>query len=260
MLVHTWPRRLPPPGGPEDWGAFASLQEETRPEEAAKTPIRTVLSPLGARRVRDRADRPGAARGPVDLDRGRRAGGEGIAWLLRGLLGVAAYAFPTIGVWWGYVLLRDTAREDRVRMFIGFVVLALGVLGLISLFVGNPAPADGWSRATVPAAPEAPSGPSPPWPLSQVLSPIGAAVVCAGLASLGLLIFTGTSFASLKERLATFREERDERDPVEAKAREAEQPSRGAVLRRRPRCLRPGHRRARRRPRVGDDDRAPLDP
>jgi S-DNA-T family DNA segregation ATPase FtsK/SpoIIIE len=148
--------------------------------------------------------------------------GEGIAWLLRGLLGVAAYAFPVIGVWWGYVLLRDTAREDRVRMFIGFVVLALGILGLISLFVGNPAPADGWSAGDGPAGAGGAVGAVAAWPLSQVLSPIGAAVVCAGLASLGLLIFTGTSFASLKERLATFREERDERDPVEAKAREAE--------------------------------------
>ncbi len=60
------------------------------------------------------------------------------------------------------------------------------------------------------------------WPLARVISPIGAAIVCAGLASLGLLIFTGTPFAAVKEKIDTFREERDERDPVSAKAREEE--------------------------------------
>jgi S-DNA-T family DNA segregation ATPase FtsK/SpoIIIE len=146
--------------------------------------------------------------------------GRGLTWLLGGAMGIGAYAFPVLGVWWGFVLLRDTAREDRVRMFIGFVVLLVGVLGLISLFAGNPSPADAWS-GDVPEAGGA-VGAIGAWPMSRVLSPVGAAVVCAGLASLGLLIFTGTSFASLKERVATFREERDERDPVEAKAREAE--------------------------------------
>ena len=57
-------------------------------------------------------------------------------------------------------------------------------------------------------------------PLARVISPIGAGRSCArGLASLGLLIFTGTPFAAVKEKIDTFREERDERDPVAAKAR-----------------------------------------
>jgi S-DNA-T family DNA segregation ATPase FtsK/SpoIIIE len=58
------------------------------------------------------------------------------------------------------------------------------------------------------------------WPLARVISPIGAAIVCAGLASIGLLIFTGTPFAAIKEKIDAFREERDERDPVSAKARD----------------------------------------
>jgi S-DNA-T family DNA segregation ATPase FtsK/SpoIIIE len=188
-------------------------------KKPSKTPVRTVLSPWAR-------DALGIALIVLSLlsvlsvwmD---AAGpfGRGLTWLLGGALGIGAYAFPVLGVWWGFVLLRDTAREDRVRMFIGFLVLLVGVLGLISLFAGNPSPAAAWSGGDVPEAGGA-VGAIGAWPLARVLSPVGAAVVCAGLASLGLLIFTGTSFASLKERVVTFREERDERDPVEAKARE----------------------------------------
>jgi DNA segregation ATPase FtsK/SpoIIIE, S-DNA-T family len=143
--------------------------------------------------------------------------GRGIAWLIRGAFGVGAYASPVFGAWWGFVLLRDTAREDRVRMFIGFAVLVAGALGLVSLFAGNPSFAEGEG---VLADAGGVVGALAAWPLARVISPIGAAIVCAGLASLGLLIFTGTPFAAIKERIDTFREERDERDPVSAKARE----------------------------------------
>ncbi|MDP9119018.1 MAG: DNA translocase FtsK [Actinomycetota bacterium] len=145
--------------------------------------------------------------------------GRGIAWLIGGAFGVGAYAFPVFGAWWGFVLLRDTAREDRVRMFIGFGALVAGVLGLVSLFAGNPSFAEG-ERVLADAGGVV--GALAAWPLARIISPIGAAVVCAGLASLGLLIFTGTPFAVIKEKIDTFREERDERDPVSAKARETE--------------------------------------
>jgi DNA segregation ATPase FtsK/SpoIIIE, S-DNA-T family len=149
--------------------------------------------------------------------------GRAIAWLLLGAVGIGAYAFPALGAWWGFVLLRDTAREDRVRMFIGFALLVVGVLGLVSLFTGNPSVADGWTGRDR-GATGGVVGALAAWPLARVISPVGAAVVCAGLASLGLLIFTGTPFAVLKERLDAFREERDERDPVSAKARETDRP------------------------------------
>jgi DNA segregation ATPase FtsK/SpoIIIE, S-DNA-T family len=145
--------------------------------------------------------------------------GRGIAWLIRGAFGAGAYAFPVLGAWWGIVLLRDTAREDRVRMFIGFAMVLAGVLGLVSLFAGNPSFAAG-ERALHDAGGIV--GALTAWPLARVISPIGAAIVCAGLASLGLLIFTGTPFAAVKERIDMFREERDERDPVSAKARETD--------------------------------------
>ena len=146
--------------------------------------------------------------------------GRGIAWLIRGAFGIGAYAFPLLGAWWGIVLLRDTGREDRVRMFIGFAMVAAGVLGLVSLFSGNPSFAEG-ERALHEAGGVV--GALTAWPLARVISPIGAAIVCAGLASLGLLIFTGTPFAAIKERIDTFREERDERDPISAKSRETEE-------------------------------------
>jgi S-DNA-T family DNA segregation ATPase FtsK/SpoIIIE len=145
--------------------------------------------------------------------------GRGISWLLRGVFGIGAFAFPVLGVWWGFVLLRDIAREDRVRMFIGFAVLVAGVLGLVSLFAGDPSVAGGEEGL---AGAGGVIGALAAWPFARVISPIGAAVVCAGLASLGLLILTGTPFATIKEKIDAFREERDERDPVSAKARETE--------------------------------------
>jgi DNA segregation ATPase FtsK/SpoIIIE, S-DNA-T family len=198
--------------------------KKTAPKrKPAKTPVRTVLSPWAR-------DALGIALIvlallavlSVWLEAGGPVG-EAIAWLLLGAVGIGAYAFPVVGTWWGSVLLRDTAREDRVRMFIGFAMLVVGVLGLVSLFSGNPGVADGWTSRDRGAAGGV-VGALAAWPLAQVISPIGAAIVCAGLASLGLLIFTGTPFAALKERLDSFREQRDERDPVSAKAREADRP------------------------------------
>jgi DNA segregation ATPase FtsK/SpoIIIE, S-DNA-T family len=152
--------------------------------------------------------------------------GNAIAWLLPASFGLGAYAFPFLGLWWGFVLLRDTAREERVRMFIGFSILTLGVLGLISLAGGNPGLADGWAgtRATAGFG-EAGGviGVLAAAPLAGVISPAGAAIVCGGLSALGLLIFTGTPFSAITQKVQEFREERDERDPVAATARGAEQ-------------------------------------
>jgi len=154
--------------------------------------------------------------------------GHAIAWLLRGLFGVGAMAFPVVGVYWGVLLLRGTAAEERVRMFIGFCLLALGLLGLTSLFRGSPGPLSGYagvhSAGGVIGSLVA--------PLSTVLFTIGTAIVCLGIAVLGLLIFTGTSFSAVREKLAELREARDERDPVALTARDAlERTPRGVKLR-----------------------------
>ena len=98
-------------------------------------------------------------------------------------------------------------------MFIGFVIMGLGVLGLVSILRGNPgvfAPAvdtkvrgagvtQGFSDAggffgTLGA-----------YPLSKVVSPAGAFLVDLGLAVIGTLIMTGTSFAELGRKFAATR-------------------------------------------------------
>jgi S-DNA-T family DNA segregation ATPase FtsK/SpoIIIE len=208
-------------------GARKRPQRRSSPTKKAskKTPVRTVLSPWAR-------DALGIgllvlallavlslwleAGGPL---------GNAIAWLLPALFGLGAYAFPLLGLWWGFILLRDTASEERVRMFIGFSVLVLGVLGLISLFRGNPGLGDGWGGTQRSAGfGEAGGvvGILAAWPLARVISSAGAVIVCGGLSALGLLIFTGTPFSAIKEKIDEFREERDERDPVSATARQAE--------------------------------------
>jgi S-DNA-T family DNA segregation ATPase FtsK/SpoIIIE len=192
-------------------------------KKPAKTPVRTVLSPwardalgiglivlslLGALSVWIEAG------GPV---------GNAIAWLLLVSIGIGAHAFPVVGTWWGFVLLRDIGRDERVRMAIGFAALVAGVLGLVSLFSDRPGFAGGSGDLTGGGGAV---GALMAWPLAHVISPVGAAVVCAGLAILGLLIFTGTSFSAIREKLDAFREDRDERDPVSAKARETERSTR----------------------------------
>src|SRR6266508_2970056 len=185
----------------------------------SKTPVRTVLSPWA---------RDGLGIGlivlsllgvlSVWLEAGGPVG-NAIAWLLLVSLGVGAHAFPVAGAWWGFVLLRDIGRDERVRMAIGFAALVAGILGLVSLFSNRPGFAGGSGDLTGGGGTV---GALMAWPLAYVISPVGAAIVCSGLAVLGLMIFTGTPFSAIREKLDAFREDRDERDPVSAKARDAE--------------------------------------
>ncbi len=118
--------------------------------------------------------------------------GDFLTWSLRGLLGVAAAVFPVVGIYWGLLLLRDTAREERVRMFIGFSVLGLGVLGVLSLLGGRPGPRDGYDAVSVAGGV---LGAAVAHPLAIVISPVGSFVVCVGLVTVGLLVFSGTPIA-----------------------------------------------------------------
>ena len=130
--------------------------------------------------------------------------GQGLSWLLHGAFGLAAMLFPIVGIYWGIVLLRDVAPEDRVRMFIGFVVLTVGALGIVSLVRGNPSPFAGYDATKkLNGLSEAGGlvGALAAYPLSRVISDIGAGIVCAGLAFLGLLIFTGTPVSALRGKL-----------------------------------------------------------
>jgi S-DNA-T family DNA segregation ATPase FtsK/SpoIIIE len=139
--------------------------------------------------------------------------GDAFSRLLDTGFGLAAVLFPLVGLGWGIALLRDRSPEERMRMFIGFVIMGLGVLGLVSILRGNPgvfAPAvdtrvrgagvmQGFSDAggffgTLGAS-----------PLSKVVSPAGAFLVDLGLAVIGTLIMTGTSFAELGRKVAATR-------------------------------------------------------
>ena len=150
--------------------------------------------------------------------------GEGLTSSLHAGAGVLAAVLPVAGVFWGSVLLRDMAAEDRVRMFIGFVVLALGVLGMVSIARGNPgvfAPVEDAKR--LPGLGDAGGivGAIAASPLSKVVSPYGAFVIDAGLAAIGLLIFTATSFAEAKQKVADMRAHLNEKRQAVKAAKDA---------------------------------------
>jgi S-DNA-T family DNA segregation ATPase FtsK/SpoIIIE len=136
--------------------------------------------------------------------------GSGIEWALRGAIGVAAVVFPVIALYWGILLLRGTAENDRVRMFLGFLIALVGVLGLLSIARGNPRPFGGYDRVDDAAGA---IGALAAWPLGKLLSKIGAVIVLTGVTVLGLLIFTGTPLAAVGHRiLGLFGREDEERD------------------------------------------------
>jgi S-DNA-T family DNA segregation ATPase FtsK/SpoIIIE len=145
--------------------------------------------------------------------------GHGLSWLLHAAFGVAAVLFPVVGIYWGVVLLRDIAPEDRVRMFIGFTVMTIGLLGILSLALGNPSPFAGYDATKkLHGLAEAGGlvGALAACPLSRVISPIGAGIVCAGLALLGLLIFTGTPLSAVRGKLRDHLRVRVDEEPTTA--------------------------------------------
>jgi len=146
--------------------------------------------------------------------------GRGLDWLLHATFGIAAVVFPLLALYWGLMLLRGSAEQDRLRMFIGFAIAAVGVLALISLWQGNPRPFGGYDRVSGAAGVV---GALASWPLGKLVSGIGVAIVWGGAVLLGLLIFTGTPLSAIWDRIAeTFsREEVDEdEDEEEAEALE----------------------------------------
>ena len=146
--------------------------------------------------------------------------GHGLSRLSHTAAGIGAIALPLVGVYWGIVLLRDVAREDRVRMFIGFVVLVLGTLGLISLLRGNPSPLANYADTRHQAGYGDAGGligALAARPFTLVISIIGAAIVDIALIVLGLLVFTGTPFSAMKEKISEVMFVRaDEEDEPEA--------------------------------------------
>ena len=142
--------------------------------------------------------------------------GRGIDFLLHGTIGAAAVVFPVLALYWGVLLLRGTVEDVRVRMFIGFVVALVGVLGILSMARGNPRPLGGYDRVRDAAGL---IGAAAAWPLAKAVSKIGAAIVWGGLAVLGLLIFTGTPLAAVWARVREVMAARAEEEEAEAPRR-----------------------------------------
>ena len=60
--------------------------------------------------------------------------------------GVAAVVMPVAAAYWGILLLRGTAEDDRIRMVLGFLILVGGALGIVSVLRGEPQPDLGLRR------------------------------------------------------------------------------------------------------------------
>jgi S-DNA-T family DNA segregation ATPase FtsK/SpoIIIE len=144
--------------------------------------------------------------------------GRFLSFLVLGTFGLLGYAFPVLALWWGLVLVRGTVEEERGRMLVGLWFMLMGGLGVGSLVAGNPAPVDGFKPL---AGGGGLIGSITAWPLSEVISPYGAAVVCLGLLILGALVFTATPLATV---WAWFR--RPEVEEREAEAEPAPKPRR----------------------------------
>jgi DNA segregation ATPase FtsK/SpoIIIE, S-DNA-T family len=113
--------------------------------------------------------------------------------VLLGMVGVLGYLTPLVALWWGIVLIRGTAEEDRGRMLVGLSFALVGAVSLVSLARGNPSPAaglDGFGSAGGLV------GALTAWPLSRLISGYGAAIVCVGLLVLGVLIFSATPLST----------------------------------------------------------------
>ncbi|MGH2678817.1 MAG: DNA translocase FtsK 4TM domain-containing protein, partial [Actinomycetota bacterium] len=124
--------------------------------------------------------------------------GTFLSFVILGTFGVAGYGFPVATLWWGLILVRGTAEEDRGRMLLGLWTFLFGALGLWSLAAGNPSPVDGFE---VLAEAGGLLGALAAWPLSRLISEWGAGVVCAALALLGVLVFTATPIAAVGRAL-----------------------------------------------------------
>jgi S-DNA-T family DNA segregation ATPase FtsK/SpoIIIE len=122
---------------------------------------------------------------------------------LRASVGSAAVVVPIIGLFWGLVLLAGAREESKVPMFVGFCLAFGGALAIVSILAGNPSPSAGYEGAPgAVGVGEAGGGIGAllGWPLAHAISPLGAGIVCGGVALLGVLIFTGTPLSVAWER------------------------------------------------------------
>ncbi|MFL5798525.1 MAG: DNA translocase FtsK [Actinomycetota bacterium] len=120
--------------------------------------------------------------------------GRVVDYAAHAFTGAAAVAMPVVALYWGILLLRGTAEEDRIRMVLGFLILAAGSLGILSVGRGDPSPSLGYTGVH---AAGGLIGALVGWPLARVASEVGGVLVCVGLTVLGLLVFTGTPLVAV---------------------------------------------------------------
>ncbi len=144
-----------------------------------------------------------------------KAGAVGAALdaLSLGLLGIFGYLIPPLLIYLGVALVDRQPAPQRGRRTIGATLTLIAAITGWHLFAGGPEPIDG-IRALWPA------GGVVGWalstPLQTALSTWGAAAVIVAMLSLGLLIFTNTSLASVSTALFSWlREARREPAPHE---------------------------------------------
>ncbi len=142
--------------------------------------------------------------------------GRGLSWLVRGAFGLAGYAFPVVALWWGVILFRGTAEEDRGRMLVGLWFALMGGLGLWSLLAGNPVPVAGFEPL---AGGGGLIGSLTAWPLSRLISVYGGGIVCVALLVLGILVFTATPLAAVGRALRRLVERDEDEEPTSRPAR-----------------------------------------
>ncbi len=167
--------------------------------------------------------------------------GEAVDYGAHAFTGAAAVAMPAVALYWGILLLRGTAEDDRIRMVLGFLILMAGSLGILSVGRGDPSPTSGY--AGVHAAGGL-IGALVGWPLARVASEVGGVMVCVGLTVLGLLVFTGTPLVAVaraaRRWLGGGEAEDDEEEPEEPIDRPARsRVSRGAEDEGEPAAVRP---------------------
>jgi DNA segregation ATPase FtsK/SpoIIIE, S-DNA-T family len=154
------------------------------------------------------------------LDAGGPLGGA-IAYVARALTGAAAVAVPILALYWGVLLLRGTAEDDRPRMAIGFCLMLVAALAIVSIVRGDPSPSAGFSGVH---AAGGMLGALLGWPLARVASSVGAAIICLGIATLGTLVFTGTPLSAVWRTVHPPRDE--DEDAEDAATGEEEAPDR----------------------------------
>ncbi len=125
--------------------------------------------------------------------------GRSISAFMHGAAGSVAWLTPVLAVLISWRYLRHPDRNsDTGRVVIGWAALSIGVLGLVHIANGTPAPSDGavamrHAGGLVGFAASA--------PLAKALTAWVAAPILALIAGFGILVITGTPVHRIPERM-----------------------------------------------------------